>query len=466
MRVVFLLEIIHLVSMTPTVFSRNSRWKVPVIALFLLLLVATVAAAMLWQMYRLHNRLIRREAAVSVLKNGREITSGLARQLVGKNGDAPFNNWPLFSQMVRALAAAEHQLQYVSVTRNDMNVFYEHTRALSDQTDQPQNQSIAPELVVPRGQRLRIGSNDVPVITFSLRFQDASGMDCLLEAGWRKQAVVVQEQVASRAILLLFRVTSITVLIAFGTSLLVVIWMVVREHRYERQRSAEEHLAYAGMLASGIVHDFRNPMSSLQLDAQMLRKETDKKNTCDMERVGKLSKRILQITGRMEKVFQEFLFISRPGTATREVTAVNRLLQECLSMLEPRMSAAKICVETDLSEEELMVSIYTESVRRALLNILINAEQHAGKNGRVFIRLQRDKRQAILSVANTGDRIAPSERKKVFELFYTTRPEGTGLGLFLARAAMQRNGGRLILDEEEGYATCLRIELPLAKDKG
>ena len=115
-----------------------------------------------------------------------------------------------------------------------------------------------------------------------------------------------------------------------------------------------------------------------------------------------------------------------------------------------------------MPEQEIIVSIFTESIRRALMNVLINAEQHAGKEGTVFVHLLQEKKQAILVVANTGDGIGRAQRKKIFELFYTTRPGGTGLGLFLARAAMQRNDGRLLLVEEPGYASCFRIELPVS----
>ena len=93
------------------------------------------------------------------------------------------------------------------------------------------------------------------------------------------------------------------------------------------------------------------------------------------------------------------------------------------------------------------------------------AENHRSVT-RLGACLHASRRTALIDIANTGQSVPRANRRKIFELFFTTRPGGTGLGLFLARAAIQQSGGRLTLETLEPYAACFRAELPLARDTG
>jgi signal transduction histidine kinase len=440
---------------------KQGRWKLPLIAIGLLILIASMAAIVLWNMYDLHNRLAHRDAAMSVIKSGRLITSGLARYITETPEQDPLKNWPVFSRTAHALAASEDQLQYISVTRNEVTVFHEQMRPLQLPPKTAWEEQIAPAMVTPVRQLLQTGTGTVPVVVFSLPFDDHNGNEYQIHVGLRKDAIDREEQAVSKSIRSTFRLTLITIIISFSTVILVIIWMFFREEEQDRRRRSEEHLAYAGVMASGIVHDFRNPMSSLRLDVQMLQRQTAKGSACDLQRVSQLSQRILNITERMEKVFQEFLFLSHPGRSDPEPLQLKQILQECVAIAQPRLDAAGVKLHMEMPANEIIVTAHAEALRRALLNVIINAEQHAGENGQVLLRLLQHRKRTVILIANTGKSIPGKFRKKVFDLFYTTRPGGTGLGLFLARAALQRNGGTIELDQATGYATCFRIELPI-----
>lgn len=447
------------------IHQHSMRWALPAVTISLLVLIGCTAALALWKAHVLHNQLVHREATRSVLETGSRITSGLARYVLATpSSDGP-RNWWAFAQTVRALGVTEEQLQYVSIKENNVPVFQAHTRPLLGGAQEAWDEQIDPALVEPGRQMLKIGTNLLPVVTFSLPFDGPNGITYEVNVGLRKEAIAREEQSASRVIRALLRLTTGTILISFGTAILVIVWMAFREEQHERRRRSEEHLAYAGVVAGGIVHDFRNPMSSLRLDAQMLRREAGKGEACDLERVAKLTDRICHITERMEKVFQEFLFLSRARAAEQEMLNAATLLRECMSVAQPRMDAAGIAVTDETGGMPVMIRAYPEPLRRAILNLLINAEQHAGENGRVLVRLTRRRRTGVIDIANTGKTVPRGERKKIFELFYTTRPGGTGLGLFLARAAVQHNGGQLTLERLDPYATCFRIELPLAREQ-
>ena len=432
----------------------------------LFILIAGMATVVLWKMHTLYNRLAHRDATMTVIESGRLITSGLARDIAENQVQDVAVDWPVLSRMVKALAASEDQLQFVTVMQDGVTVFHEQVRPVVGDYAVEWESQLSPELVAPSRQMLKLGTNTLPIVLFSLPFENGAEKEYVVNVGLRKGAIVREEQAVANVIQNLSRLTLITVVVSFATTALVILWMLFREKDRDKQRRSEEHLAYAGVMASGIVHDFRNPMSSLRLDVQMLRKQAARGAQCDLGRVDQLAVRICKITDRMEKVFRQFLFLSRPGDSKPEPLNVVAVLRDCMGVAQPRMDAAGVRLECRGVEGTVELVAYTEALRRALLNVLMNAEQHAGEDGRVLLRLEQTKKSVVIHIANTGDVIPREKKKSIFELFYTTRPGGTGLGLFLARAALERNGGRIEITEEAGYATCFRIELPLQAPLG
>jgi len=137
-------------------------------------------------------------------------------------------------------------------------------------------------------------------------------------------------------------------------------------------------------------------------------------------------------------------------------------VKDCLKMIETRLARQKVTVDARMMEDHLQVSAYATSLRRGLLNVLMNAEQHSPQGGRIVVSLRREEEMALLEVADCGPGIPAGERDHVFEKFVTTRPGGTGLGLFLARTAIEKCGGTIDVTEAEGGGACFSMRLPLA----
>ena len=131
-------------------------------------------------------------------------------------------------------------------------------------------------------------------------------------------------------------------------------------------------------------------------------------------------------------------------------------------MLAPRFEASGVGADVRRPAEPVVVRVSAAAVKRALLNVLLNATQHAGTGGRVAVEVVREGQRARLEVRDTGPGIPKADRERIFEMFYTTRPQGTGLGLFLARTAVEQNGGTLAAVEPAGPGACFRLEFPLA----
>jgi signal transduction histidine kinase len=217
------------------------------------------------------------------------------------------------------------------------------------------------------------------------------------------------------------------------------------------------------MLANGIVHDFRNPMSSLRLDAQLLEKETAKGAAGRTERVAELSCRMRTTLDRMDKVFQEFLYVSRPASDEVERFDLVACVRDCATMLAARYERKRLQFELQPPPAPVLVSGRRSAVQRALLNVMTNAEQFSPENGVVTVRVGERSGRGVVEVGDQGPGIPQAQRSRVFDLFYSSRPEGTGLGLFLAKTALEGQGGSIRIEDAPGGGALVLIELPLAE---
>lgn len=423
-------------------------------------LIAVLAGGGLFVLHRWHNRAVHEMAAQAVAERGHWVAMHLALRAAAA-AEGPSSAWQDFSELLRSLREVEGDLEVVSVRRDGVTLFQEHLEArpaLTDATDY----SFTGPVRIGR-QNLAADEGQIPVVTFTVALASPQQEPLELELGMRRRAVEREEWAAANAVESMYRLSLATLAACFGVCLVLVVGMVRREERREQARRREEHLAFSGMVTNGIVHDFRNPMSSLRLDAQMLAKETERGAGARPDRMGELAARMRHTLDRMEKVFQEFLVLARPGEAAAERIDLVACVRECLDMLAPRFEAVDVTPILRAEPPELYIRVSASAVKRALLNVLLNALQHAGTGGRVRVEGMQTGGRVRLDICDTGPGIPRQNRKKVFDMFFTTRPQGTGLGLFLARTAVDNNGGRLFVSDAGGAGARIRLEFPAAE---
>ena len=424
-------------------------------------LIAILAAGSLFVLRRWHSQAAHQAAAQAVAERGQWLAMSLALRAASAAEAGNAGAWREFSGLMRSLREVEGDLEFVSVRRGGVTLFQEHAEDAGTAADEGDFHFGGP--VEMGRQLLSAGNESIPVVTFSVAVTNPRTEAVALELGLRRRAVEREEWPAASAIDSLYRLSLATMGACFAVCLGLVAGMARREERRERARRREEHLAFSGMLANGIVHDFRNPMSSLRLDAQMLEKESGRGAEARADRMASLAGRMRHTLDRMEKVFQEFLVLARPGEAAPERLDLGACARECVEMLAPRFETSGVAHEIRAGAEAVAIWASGAAVKRALLNVLLNAVQHAGTGGRVTLDVSRADSRARLDVCDTGPGIPKADRERVFEMFYTTRPQGTGLGLFLARTAIEKNGGTLAVAEPDGAGARLRMEFPLAE---
>jgi len=441
---------------------RMVRFRLPLAMLtgLLVVLVAGLAGAGLWLLRGIQRQGAYQAAAEAVLRQGEQIAAHLAAQPAMGRTDSATPDWSEFAALFSTLRTLEPNLEYVSVSSGGTVLFHRQAENIAETPDAPPPVPAPPAGDIRLSRKVMdLGGRRVPVVTFALEVKNDEGPAKRLEVGLRRAAVEYVEGPAALAIGRMFRVSLLTIAASFAVCAVMVAWMMRREARREELRRREEHLAFSGVMANGIAHDFRNPMSSARLDAQMLEREVARGGDARPDRAAALAGRIRGTLDRMDQILKEFLYLSRPAGAP-EATDLVAMLDGCIEMLAGRMDRAGITVERQFPPEPVRIISHEGPLRRAAANLLNNAIQAMPDGGVLRVALGRSNRGPQFEISDTGPGIPHALRGRVFDMFFTTRPEGTGLGLFLAKAAIENCGGTIRIVDAPAGGACFRIELP------
>ncbi len=222
--------------------------------------------------------------------------------------------------------------------------------------------------------------------------------------------------------------------------------------RYEDQVKSAERLATIGQVAASIGHDLRNPLAVIQTSAHMLsrRIKDDPRSARHLNRIGD------QIT-LCTVIISDLLELARNRAPERVPTFMPDLVREAGKSV-PR--ARGVSVDLDIDERVPPAHVDPGQVRQLVVNLVLNAVQAVGAEGRVWARLRGDEREVSIVVEDNGPGLPEETRKRLFEPMFTTRVRGTGLGLVLCRKVVEAHGGTIAAENRaEGGARFL-VTLP------
>lgn len=447
----------------PSANARETRRRdLPVVGLAALaiLLIAGLAGANLWCLVYWNEQTARSTATLSVLDYGTLLTRHFARQSFLQTSQPNPADTEHFNQAAELLRNIEPGLAYITLAENDVVLY--HTELAAAPAAAPERRA-APEPKSVILKNLQVGGEVVPVIAFVRMLKGGDGRERRLELALKKTVVEREQAAPAQAMAKMFHVSLLTLGAAFGVCLLAVIWIVRLTLTWERRRRQDEHLAFAGAVASSIIHDFRNPMSSMQLDAQLLQQEAGRGQDARPARMSELAERINATIGRLDILLLEFLLVAKPEVVEQERFDINAGLRDNMDLLKLQFEKANIRIDLALSEQSLPIRGFPVQFTRALLNILKNAEHYSPAGGKVAVRTRVDGGEGVVEITDEGPGIAPRDRRRVFDLFYSNRPGGTGIGLALTKTAVENCGGTVaVTPGPNGKGSCFVIRVPLA----
>ena len=213
-----------------------------------------------------------------------------------------------------------------------------------------------------------------------------------------------------------------------------------------------DRLAALGELTAGIAHEIRNPLTSIRGFMQYL---AESKSTRDWQEYGPL---IIRQVDSLNHIISELLDFGRPRPPRIGRVRLNQIAKEMVFLAQGRSEA---CVDLDLGDDVPEIDADGEALKQALLNLIINALQAIDDDGRVVITTRRHGEDKVMvTVRDNGIGLPPQNLEKVFDPFFSTKPEGTGLGLAMVHRIINSHDGSITLDSEEGKGTVVTILLP------
>ncbi|MCS7044047.1 MAG: ATP-binding protein [Bryobacteraceae bacterium] len=225
----------------------------------------------------------------------------------------------------------------------------------------------------------------------------------------------------------------------------------------ESQLNLSSRLAAISRLTGGVAHEIKNPLNSIALRLELLRSRVLPELPEAQQEIDVISQEIV----RLDRVVRTFLDFTRPVELQTEELDLARLAGELTALLGPEAERQGVALETEGLDEPARIRGDAGLLKQALLNVLRNGLEAMPAGGRLSVRLRRPDGHAELEIADTGPGIPAEFREKVFNLYFTTKKNGTGIGLAMTYRAVQLHNGSIEIGDAPGGGAAVRIRLPL-----
>jgi len=236
----------------------------------------------------------------------------------------------------------------------------------------------------------------------------------------------------------------------------------------EQELEVSRRLAAIGSLTANVGHEVKNPINAMVVHLELLR---SKLAAGQLEREG--AQKHVDILAdemhRLDRVVQTLADFSRPMELALREHDLRRVVEQTIELAGAEFTAHGVEIEKDISAGAVMVRVDAELLRQALLNLLLNALQAMPEGGVVRASVRRDQRIAVVEIADNGVGIPTNLLPRIFDLYFTTKPKGSGIGLAMTYRIVKLHGGTMDVRSEadpgspnRGTAFTLRIPLSLA----
>jgi two-component system, sporulation sensor kinase E len=238
----------------------------------------------------------------------------------------------------------------------------------------------------------------------------------------------------------------------------------------ESRRSAEqtlesERLNALTLLAAGVAHEIGNPLNSLHIHLQLMERkvrELDGPARRDLqESIGIARAEI----ARLDSIVTQFLRAIRPTRPELRPENINSIIEEAVRFFAPEIKDRDIVVEQELRSDLPTLELDRDQMKQAFYNVIKNSLEAMKQPGILRIRSDMDDTHVIIRFTDTGGGISAENLSHVFEPYFTTKSNGSGLGLLIVRRIVREHGGELAVESTEGKGLTLTIRLPSAQQR-
>ncbi len=233
-------------------------------------------------------------------------------------------------------------------------------------------------------------------------------------------------------------------------------------HRIEDEIELSRRLAAIGRLTSGVAHEVKNPINAIVVHLEVLRqklKEIDPDTRRHMDVIGSEIQ-------RLDRVVQTLVDFTRPVDLRLSEMDLRRMVDDVVQLASPAAEQHKVHIERQAGKDPIPVRIDADLVKQALLNIVLNGVQAMPEGGKLRLAVRREGDGALITVRDQGAGIPPDIRDKVFNLYFTTKKGGSGIGLAMAYRVVQLHHGTVEFTSVPGHGTTFYLRFPIAESAG
>jgi signal transduction histidine kinase len=246
--------------------------------------------------------------------------------------------------------------------------------------------------------------------------------------------------------------------LATGSGLLVRLRDPEAQRKIGRELQTADRLAAISRVSGGVAHEVKNPLNAILLHVEVAKAKLLRGDTDVAPQMEIISREIL----RLDRVVKTFLDFTKPVELNLATVPMQELLGEIVELARPQAEAAKIRVNVVQEAEGVNVRVDRDLLKQAVLNVVVNAIEAMPEGGELRFEALAGEDTVEIRVSDTGAGIPPELREKIFRLYFTTRKEGSGIGLAMSFRIVQLHDGTIDFTSEPGKGTTFFIRLPIA----
>src|SRR5438128_12517242 len=229
--------------------------------------------------------------------------------------------------------------------------------------------------------------------------------------------------------------------------------------RIEDEIEMSRRLSASSRLTRGVAHEVKNPINAIVLHLQLLQNK--------LQQIDPDTRRHMEIIGneihRLDRVVQILVDFTRPRDVHLEEIDLCHLFEDVTLLAAPEAEQHGVNINLEFPGEPLNVKLNTDFMKQAVLNIMLNGVQAMPSGGTLSVAARRDEDIVVTEIRDQGGGIPPEIQDKIFELYFTTKKEGSGIGLAQTYQIMQWHYGSVDFESRDGKGTTFRLQLPLAE---
>lgn len=249
-------------------------------------------------------------------------------------------------------------------------------------------------------------------------------------------------------------------LLAVCFGLLYGVWRQAKSHKREREQLKLERMMCVNQLAAGIAHEIRNPLTSIKGFIQLMARRTDKPATPEHLEI------ILSEIGRIDNLITEFQMLASPlKEPVFKKVNICKLIEDIVFLMESQLYAKNIKLQIQSPDSLCFAFGDISQLKQVFINLLKNAIEAVPQGGSIIIDIAQQQDSMAVTVENNGDGIPADVMEKLGTPFFTTKENGTGLGLSVCYSIVQNHGGKIKVFSQSDTRTAFTVLLPVAADE-